>query len=126
MAAYSVTLGRTRHVFASLGELLAKATPRRSGDELADVALADSLAYPLIPYEAAEVTRLILDTHDRAAFAPVASLSVGQFRDWLLRIAAKLAWLLAESARTGLSGVHLKDTQPSAHWERRLPAGFRL
>ena len=100
---YAVTLGNTRHAFGSLRELLAKATPRRSGDELAGVAansaeervaaqlcladapLADFLKYPLIPYEDDEVTRLILDTHDRAAFAPVADLSVGQFRDWLLR-----------------------------------------
>ena len=100
---YATTLGRTRHVFANLRELMAKATPLRSGDVLAgvaatsaeervaaqlllaDVPLADFLRYPLIPYETDEVTRLILDTHDRAAFAPVAGLSVGQFRDWLLR-----------------------------------------
>ena len=100
---YATNIGNTRHAFASLGELMAKATPRRSGDELAgvaassaeeraaaqrllaDVPLADFLAYPLVPYESDEVTRLIIDTHDRAAFAPVAGLSVGQFRDWLLR-----------------------------------------
>ena len=100
---YAVTLGKTRHAFASLRELMAKATPRRSGDELAglaatsaeervaaqlclaDVPLADFLKYPLIPYEIDEVTRLIVDTHERAAFAPVAGLTVGQFRDWLLR-----------------------------------------
>ena len=100
---YATTLGKTRHAFATLAELMAKATPRRSGDELAGVAaasaeervaaqlllaevpLADFLRYPLIPYESDEVTRLILDTHDRAAFAPVAGLSVGQFREWLLR-----------------------------------------
>src|SRR5699024_11559617 len=76
--------------------------PRRSGDELAGVA-ADSAARrvaarmaladvplrrfldePLIPYETDEVTRLILDSHDAAAFAPVAALTVGQFREWLL------------------------------------------
>jgi ethanolamine ammonia-lyase large subunit len=100
---YAVSVGKTRHSFGSLRELLAKATPLRSGDVLAgvaassaeervaaqlclaDVPLADFLAYPLIPYETDEVTRLILDTHDRAAFAPVAGLTVGQFRDWLLR-----------------------------------------
>jgi len=99
---YAINLGRTRHAFNSLGELLAKATPRRSGDELAGVAaasaeeraaaqlllaevpLAEFLRHPLIPYETDEVTRLILDTHDRTAFAPVAGLTVGQFRDWLL------------------------------------------
>jgi ethanolamine ammonia-lyase large subunit len=100
---YATTLGRTRHAFGSLRELMAKATPLRSGDVLAGVAaesaeeraaaqlllaevpLTDFIQYPLIPYENDEVTRLILDTHDRVAFAPVANLTVGQFRDWLLR-----------------------------------------
>lgn len=100
---FATTLGRTRHTFATLGQLMAKATPHRSGDVLAgvaaasaeeriaaqiclaDVPLADFLRHPLIPYENDEVTRLILDTHDRAAFAPIAGLTVGQFRDWLLR-----------------------------------------
>jgi ethanolamine ammonia-lyase large subunit len=100
---YATTLGRTRHTFGSLRELMAKATPLRSGDVLdgvaadsaeeraaaqlllADVPLAAFLRYPLIPYETDEITRLILDTHDRVAFAPVANLTVGQFRDWLLR-----------------------------------------
>ncbi|MDR2844720.1 MAG: ethanolamine ammonia-lyase subunit EutB [Puniceicoccales bacterium] len=95
--------GTGRHRFHSLRELMAKATPARSGDILAgvaaesaeervaaqrclaDVPLARFLEDPLIPYETDDVTRLILDTHDRAAFAPVATLSVGQFRDWLLR-----------------------------------------
>ena len=90
------------HVFDDLKTLLACASPRRSGDELAGVA-ADSAARrvaarmaladvplrrfldePLIPYETDEVTRLILDSHDAAAFAPVAALTVGQFREWLL------------------------------------------
>lgn len=110
---YSVTLGRARHTFASLRELLAKATPRRSGDELAglsaasaeervaaqlllaDVPLRRFLEEPLIPYEEDEVTRLILDTHDRAAFAPIAELSVGQFREWLLRYETEGATLAA-------------------------------
>ena len=110
---YSVTLGNTRHSFGSLRDLMAKASPRRSGDELAGVAassaeervaaqlalaevpLADFLEYPLIPYETDEVTRLILDTHDRAAFAPVAALTVGQFRDRLLRYETDAATLAA-------------------------------
>ncbi len=110
---YAITLGSTRHAFATLAELLAKATPRRSGDELAglaaasaeqrvaaqlrlaEVPLADFLAYPLIPYETDEVTRLILDTHDRAAFSPMAGLTVGQFRDWLLRYETDAATLAA-------------------------------
>ena len=100
---FATTIGHTRHTFSSLGTLLAKATPLRSGDVLAgvaadsaeeriaaqlclaDVPLSRFLEDLLIPYETDEVTRLIIDTHDRAAFATVASLTVGQFRDWLLR-----------------------------------------
>jgi ethanolamine ammonia-lyase large subunit len=85
-----------------LKALLAKATPLRSGDQLAGIAaesaeervaaqmaLADTplsrfLNDLLIPYESDEVTRLILDTHDQEAFAPIAHLSVGEFREWLL------------------------------------------
>ena len=82
--------------------LLAKATPARSGDALAgiaatsaeervraqmtlaDVPLKAFLAEPIIPYELDEVTRLICDSHESAAFAPIAHLTVGEFRDWLL------------------------------------------
>ena len=103
MVKFSTSLGKTSYSFRSLGELMAKATPLRSGDVLAGVAatsaaervaaqilLADlPLTYfledLLIPYESDEVTRLICDSHDRAAFSPVSSLTVGQFRDWLLR-----------------------------------------
>jgi ethanolamine ammonia-lyase large subunit len=85
-----------------LKTLLAKASPARSGDELAGIAadsaqdrvraqieLADIplrrfLDEPVIPYETDEVTRLILDSHDLTAFAPIASLTVGEFREWLL------------------------------------------
>jgi ethanolamine ammonia-lyase large subunit len=86
----------------NLRELMAKASPRRSGDELAGIAaasaeervraqmkLADTplkafLAEPVIPYETDDVTRLICDSHDTAAFTPIAHLTVGEFRDWLL------------------------------------------
>ena len=96
------TAGR-HHQFDTLPELLAKASPRRSGDELAGLAAASAeeriaaqlcladlplslfLAQPVIPYELDEVTRLIVDTHDPEAFRPVADLTVGGFRDWLLR-----------------------------------------
>ncbi len=85
-----------------LRELLAKASPARSGDELAGIAAASAeervraqmkladvplpafLREPIIPYEEDEVTRLICDSHDAGAFAPVAHLTVGEFRDWLL------------------------------------------
>jgi len=93
--------GTTYH-FNSLRDLLAKASPFRSGDQLAGIAaetqeervaarfaLADLplttfLSDAVVPYESDEVTRLIFDSHDRDAFAPVASFTVGQFRDWLL------------------------------------------
>jgi ethanolamine ammonia-lyase large subunit len=99
--AYRVAIGGQTHVFADLKTLMAKATPLRSGDMLAGIAagsmeenmaakigLADLplrtfLTEALVPYEEDEVTRLIVDTHDAAAFAPVASLTVGEFRDWL-------------------------------------------
>jgi ethanolamine ammonia-lyase large subunit len=92
--------------FEDLRDLLAKASPYRSGDALAGIAaesaeqraaaqmtLADLplrafLQHPLIPYESDEVTRLIIDSHSPAAFAPVATLTVGEFRDWLLSDAA--------------------------------------
>jgi ethanolamine ammonia-lyase large subunit len=104
--AYRHTIDATVYVFESLPDLLAKATPPRSGDRLAGVAaetseqmiaarmaLADTplsqfLNETVIPYEHDEVTRLILDTHDKAAFAPVASMTVGHFRDYLLSDAA--------------------------------------
>ena len=103
---YRHTIDATSYVFADVRDLLAKATPPRSGDRLAgiaaesaeqmvaarmalaDVPLTQFLAEAVIPYEADEVTRLILDSHDAAAFAPVASLTVGGFRDFLLSDAA--------------------------------------
>ncbi|ARP95163.1 ethanolamine ammonia-lyase subunit EutB [Bordetella genomosp. 13] len=99
---YKATVGRRTHSFDDLAVLMACATPLRSGDVLAGVAARSSeervaaqycladvplrafLEQPLIPYESDEVTRLIIDTHDAAAFAPVAHLSVGGLRDWLL------------------------------------------
>src|SRR5689334_14757315 len=99
---YAQTLGTTRYVFEDLKTLLARASPDRSGDRLAKLAaqsgeervaarmaLADLpvshfLENTLIPYEDDEVTRLICDTHDTEAFAPVRTLTVGAFRDWLL------------------------------------------
>jgi ethanolamine ammonia-lyase large subunit len=111
--AYRVSAGGQSYAFADLRELMAKASPPRSGDRLAGVAagtmqemmaarfgLADLplgtfLNEALIPYEADEVTRLILDTHDAEAFRPVASLTVGAFRDWLCSEAATPAALSA-------------------------------
>ncbi|WP_407165532.1 ethanolamine ammonia-lyase subunit EutB [Bradyrhizobium sp. ORS 111] len=99
---YRHTVFATSYVFNDLRELLAKATPPRSGDRLAgiaadsaeemiaarlalaDVPLRQFLNEPVIPYEDDEVTRLILDSHDVAGFVPMSSLTVGGFRDWLL------------------------------------------
>ncbi|WP_065759550.1 ethanolamine ammonia-lyase subunit EutB [Pseudomonas defluvii] len=96
------TVAGTTWRFESLKQLMAKASPARSGDclaeiaatsdaeraaaqmALADVPLKRFLSEALIPYEEDEVTRLIIDSHDPAAFAPVSHLTIGGFRDWLL------------------------------------------
>jgi ethanolamine ammonia-lyase large subunit len=108
---YSIDVRGIRYQFDDLKSLMAKASPLRSGDclagvaaesaveriaaqmRLADLPLARFLEEPLIPYEDDEVTRLIVDTHDLNAFAPVASLTVGEFRDWLLSDLATRATL---------------------------------
>ena len=92
---YASTIGARRYGFDDLKTLLAKATPLRSGDQLAGIAaesgeervaaqyaladlpLATFLSETVVPYEDDEVTRLIVDTHDKAAFAPIAHLTVG-------------------------------------------------
>ena len=131
---FSHTLGNIRYSFASLRELLAKATPLRSGDALAGVAarsaeervaaqfaLADLplsvfLSEHVVPYEHDEVTRLIVDTHDTEAFAPVASLTVGELREWLLsdeatpaRIGAVATGLTPEMAAAVSKIMRLQD-----------------
>jgi ethanolamine ammonia-lyase large subunit len=99
---YHHTIGCQTFGFRDLKDLMAKATPLRSGDVLAGVAaqsaqeraaaqmtlaalpLRTFLSEALVPYEDDEVSRLILDTHNAVAFAPVAHLTVGDFRNWLL------------------------------------------
>lgn len=99
---YKINLGYKVYSFSDLKDLMAKATPERSGDELAGIAaqtmeeriaakmrlaevpLSTFLAEPLIPYEKDEVTRLIIDTHDKEAFLPISHLTVGDFRNWIL------------------------------------------
>jgi ethanolamine ammonia-lyase large subunit len=99
---YRQTIRGSTYLFPDLKTLMAKATPARSGDTLAGVAagsehervkakmtlaevpLEQFLREPLVPYEDDEVSRLILDTHSREAFAEIANLTVGEFRDWLL------------------------------------------
>jgi len=100
--AYAHTIGARSYGFADLRDLLAKASPLRSGDVLAGLAAASAeermaarlclaelplaafLSEALIPYEEDEVTRLIVDRHDGAAFAEIGHFTVGDFRDWLL------------------------------------------
>ena len=99
---YASTVGGQRHVFGSLAALMAQASPLRSGDllaglaapsgeariaaqfALADLPLRSFLEDLVVPYEMDEVSRLIIDGHDKVAFAPIAHLTVGGFRDWLL------------------------------------------
>ncbi len=108
---YRHTVGPTTYCFADLKDLLAKASPARSGDQLAGLAARSAeqrvaaqmalaelplrafLEHPVVPYESDEVTRLIVDGHDAAAFAPIAHLTVGDFRNWLLGEAADSAAL---------------------------------
>src|SRR3984893_15258444 len=103
---YRHTIDATSYAFYDLRDLLAKATPPRSGDRLAgiaaesaeqmiaarialaDVPLKQFLHETVIPYEDDEITRLIIDTHDVSAFAAISALTVGSFRDWLLSGAA--------------------------------------
>ncbi len=100
--AYSHQVGAKSYTFSSLRVLMAKATPERSGDRLAglaaesaqeravaqmalaDLPLRSFLSEALVPYETDEITRLIIDTHDTLAFAPISHLTVGDFRNWLL------------------------------------------
>lgn len=99
---FRITTGDASYSFRDLKDLMAKATPQRSGDELAgiaahsmeertaakmclaDVPLRHFLEEPLIPYEKDEVTRLIIDSHDKEAFSEISHLTVGDFRNWLL------------------------------------------
>jgi len=146
---FTHTIGQTRYSFAGLRELLAKATPMRSGDvlaglaaetaeervaaqcALADLPLSHFLEEHVISYEADEVTRLIVDTHDRAAFAPLRSLTVGEFRNWLLsdeatadRIAGICAGITPEMA-AGVSKLMRVQDLITAAAKMRVVTRFR-
>jgi ethanolamine ammonia-lyase large subunit len=113
---YTQTLGVETHCFEDLAAVMACASPPRSGDELAGIAAASHarrvaaryvladlplktfLQEALVPYESDEVTRLIQDTHDAAAFARVSHMTVGDFREWLLSYEADAAGLAALAA----------------------------
>jgi len=146
---FAHTIGSKRYVFDSLRTLLAKATPLRSGDvlaglaaesaeervaaqfALADVPLALFLSEAVVPYEQDEVTRLIVDTHDAAAFAPVRSLTVGELRDWLLsddateeRLAALAPGLTPEMAAAVSKLMRVQDLITAAA-KMRVVTRFR-
>jgi ethanolamine ammonia-lyase large subunit len=111
--AFSHTVGARTYLFRDLKDLMAKATPARSGDvlagiaadsaeervvaqmTLADVPLVRFLNDLVVPYEHDEITRLIIDGHDAVAFAPISHLTVGDFRNWLLSDAVDTAALSA-------------------------------
>ncbi len=102
MSGYRSTIGNVVYHFEDLRTVLAKASPARSGDDLAGLSASSAeervaaqialneiplkifLSEHVIAYESDEITRLILDQHQAAAFAPIAHLTVGDFRDWLL------------------------------------------
>src|SRR5271155_4490908 len=91
-----------RFVFSDLRELFAKANEEKSGDQLAGIAagserervaakrqvadlpLASIVQQPLIDPDTDEVSRLILDSYDQEAFQPLKSLTIGEFREYIL------------------------------------------
>src|SRR5262245_34131796 len=110
---YAHTVDGVTWRFPDLRTLLARASPLRSGDVLAGVAagsaeermaarmaladlpLSTFLTEAVVPYEDDDVTRLIVDSHRKAAFAPVSSLTVGAFREWLLEASSESVSALA-------------------------------
>jgi ethanolamine ammonia-lyase large subunit len=146
---FAHSIGATHYVFADLRELLAKATPARSGDvlagiaaqsaqeriaaqcALADLPLAHFLSEQVVPYESDEVTRLIVDTHDAEAFAPIRSFTVGELRDWLLsdeatgpRLAALAPGLTPEMAAAVSKLMRVQDLIVAAQ-KMRVVTRFR-
>jgi ethanolamine ammonia-lyase large subunit len=132
--AFAHTIGNVGYTFRTLRELLAKATPPRSGDvlagvaarsaeervaaqfALADVPLVHFLSEDVVPYEKDEVTRLIVDSHDAHAFAPIQGFTVGELRDWLLsdeatgdRLAALAPGLTPEMAAAVSKLMRVQD-----------------
>jgi ethanolamine ammonia-lyase large subunit len=142
-------VGNINYAFADLRELLAKATPLRSGDvlaglasesaeqrvaaqfALADLSLTHFLSEQVIPYESDEVTRLIVDAHDTEAFAPIRSFTVGELRNWLLsdeatpdRIAVLAPGLTPEMAAAVSKLMHVQDLIAAAQ-KIRVVTRFR-
>ena len=127
---YSHTVAGSVYRFDDLKSLLAKATPERSGDQLAglaarpalermaarlalaDLPLRTFLNDQVVPYESDEVTRLIVDTHDAAAFAPISHLTVGGWRDWLLSATTTSETLAALAGALRVSLGELLEEPP--------------
>jgi len=147
--AHAHAIGGVGYRFADLKELLAKASPHRSGDALAGLAAGSAaermaarcalaelplgafLREAVVPYEVDDVTRLAVDGHDREAFAPVAHLTVGEFRDWLLsertgeaELAALAPGLLPEMAAAVSKLMRNQDLVLAAR-KRRVVTRFR-
>ena len=149
MSGYATTVGNVVYHFEDMKTVLAKASPSRSGDHLAglsagsaeervaaqlalsDIPLKAFLNEPVVPYESDEVTRLIIDQHDASAFVPVAHLTVGDFRDWLLSehatgeiLAALAPGLTPEMAAAVSKIMRLQDLVTVAA-KIRVVTGFR-
>lgn len=146
---YAATLGGTRYRFEDLRMLLAHATPLRSGDELAglaattqaarvaaryalaDLPLASLLDAQVVPYETDEITRLIVDTHDRAAFAEIAHLTIGGFREWLLSnsvddtVLARVSPGITPEMAAAVSKLMRNQDLIAVAAKRRVVTGFR-
>lgn len=146
---FRARVGTTVHLFDDLRTLLAKASPARSGDvlaglaadseeervaarlALANVPLGHFLNEAVVPHERCEVTRLIQDGHDRAAFAPVAALTVGGFREWLLgdeatpEALAALAPGLTPEMVAGVSKLMRNQDLVAVARKCRVEAAFR-
>lgn len=146
---HRISLVGETFVFQDLKHVLASASPLRSGDELAGIAARDSvervaarevladlplrhfLTEAIVPYETDEVTRLIIDNHDEAAFAPISHMTVGQFRDWLLSYAAdtssleKLAPGLTPEMVAAVSKLMRNQDLVSVGRKMRVVSAFR-
>ena len=143
--AYSHTLRGTRYRFDTLRQLMAAASPLRAGDQLARIAAASAservaaqmaladlpltvfLNDDVIPYEQDDVTRLILDSHDRSAFAPIAHLTVGGLRDHLLRESevSDLRWGLTPEMVAAVSKIMRLQDLVSVATKCRVTTAFR-
>ncbi|MGZ4866546.1 MAG: ethanolamine ammonia-lyase subunit EutB [Candidatus Angelobacter sp.] len=91
-----------RFQFRDLPDLFAKANEEKSGDQLAglaarseqervaakfalaDLPLQEIVANPLISPDEDDVSRLIVDTHDQKNFLMIKSMTVGEFREFIL------------------------------------------